>query len=278
MDGGVVAVNVSFGVNAGIFPGSFSVEDKIRATGETGYPLIELNVEANALLPRLLDERAKQNILETCKNNGVSIASVCMNAHWVFNLSSSDVRIRDVGVDLLLESINLASELRFETILVPCCYLGEIPLKDAIRLFQTNLGKALAEAESKGIVLALELVSRGLYKSYSEIMQVIRYFRSPALAAYLDIGNISRLGLDPVSEVNSVAGSIRQVHIKDTGTTFFGRGRVDFEQFVQLLREVGYEGPVIVELGPDPTDPLKMARDSLVVLERMFASQGEVKS
>ena len=92
--------------------------------GATG---LEINIDANQLWTQRLDTVARRTLHRQAQDAGVTIASLGMNAHWVFNLASPDVRIRDMGVSLLLDAIDMAEELGAAAVLVPGCDQDQSP-------------------------------------------------------------------------------------------------------------------------------------------------------
>jgi len=92
---------------------------------------------------------------QQAQDAGVVFTSLCLNAHWVFNLASPDVRIRDLGVSILIDAIDLARDLGASAILVPGCDQDESP-EDKWELFRDGVMRATARAEQAGVTLALE--------------------------------------------------------------------------------------------------------------------------
>lgn len=258
------------GVNSGIFGRPLGWEERITATGELGYGGLELNVDANALLPRLWDRERRAALRALAAERSVTLASLCMNCHWAFNLASPDARVREIGVDLLLEAIGLAADLGAPAILVPACDTQEVTTEEPYRLFRRNLARCLAEAERAGVRLAVEAVGKPFLFNVRQIRGLIEELASPCLGIYLDVGNAASGGLSAPDEIRAAAGLALLCHVKDTGGRFFGRGTVDFEACLRALREIGYEGFLLVELAPDPDDPLATARASKVWLDDLL--------
>jgi hypothetical protein len=96
-----------FFFRAGIFPATWTPSQKVEATARVGATGLEINIDANQLWTQRLDTVARRTLHRQAQDAGVTITSLCMNAHWVFNLTSPDVRIRDMGVSLLLDAIDI---------------------------------------------------------------------------------------------------------------------------------------------------------------------------
>lgn len=198
-----------------------------------------------------------------------------MNAHWVFNLASPDVRIRDVGISLLLEAIDLACDLGATTILVPGCDQEESP-ENKWELFRDGMMQAVTRAEQAGVTLALEAVGRPFLFNSEELLHMIEACGgSRALGIYLDIGNATHGGMDPAVEIRTARGRVAMVHVKDWDPTgeerpHLGAGAVDFSGAIAALREINYDGYLVIELPPDPSDPDVVARQSVAYLQEVL--------
>jgi sugar phosphate isomerase/epimerase len=79
--------------------------------------------------------------------------------------------------------------------------------------------------------------------------------------------------MDPAAEVRAVKRRATLCHVKDWNPNnrnerLLGAGAVNFTTSLAALREIGYTGPLLVELPPDPADPDAVARHSVQFLER----------
>lgn len=86
--------------------------------------------------------------------------------------------------------------------------------------------------------------------------------RDPRLGICLDIGHDLRAGSDPIKDLKRYGKRVFDIHLKDVteGTKAghaieLGRGAIDFQKFVKMLRKVGYKGSLSLEYEKDMTDP-----------------------
>ena len=265
---------MQLGVNSGVFGRPLGWDERIAAAGDLGYGGIELNVDANALLPRMWTRERRAALRALAEGRGVTLTSLCMNCHWAFNLASPDARVRELGVDLLLEAIGLAADLGAPTILVPACDTQEVATEEPYRLFRRGLARCLAEAERAGVRLAVEAVGKPFLFNSRQIRALIEELASPCLGIYLDVGNAAGGGMSPPDEIRAAEGLALLCHVKDTGGRPFGRGTVDFAACLGALRSIGYDGFLVVELPPDPDDPLATARASKTWLDDWLRGAG----
>ncbi len=86
--------------------------------------------------------------------------------------------------------------------------------------------------------------------------------RDPRLGICLDIGHDLRAGADPIQDLKRYSKRVFDIHLKDVteGTKAghaieLGRGAIDFQKFVKMLRKVGYKGSLSLEYEKDMSDP-----------------------
>jgi sugar phosphate isomerase/epimerase len=235
---------------------------------------LELNIDANALWTQRLDGLERQALRQQAQDAGIAIPSLCMNAHWVFNLASPDVRIRDVGISLLVDAIDLAQHLGASAILVPGCDQPQSP-ENRWELFRDGVMRGIARAEKAGVTLALEAVGKPFLFSTAKLLQMIHDCGgSEALGIYLDVGNATHGDMDPAVEIRAAGSRATLVHVKDwipgeRTERALGAGAVDIVSSLAALREIGYDGYLVVELPPDPADPDAVARHSVQFLKEV---------
>jgi sugar phosphate isomerase/epimerase len=245
-----------------------SPAQKLEAAARVGADGLELNIDANQLWTQRLDGAARQALRLQAQDAGIQVTSLCLNAHWVFNLASPDVRIRDIGISLLRDAVDLAHDLGASAILVPGCDQPESP-DTKWALFRDGVMCALARAEQAGVTLALEAVGKPFLLDTTKLLHMIAACGgSSALGIYLDVGNATHGGMDPAAEIRAAGQRAALVHVKDwdppgSGDRRLGAGAVDFPSAFAALREIGYDRYLVVELPPDAHDPDAAARRAI---------------
>lgn len=268
---------MKIGLNSGTFPATWNPSQKVEATARVGATGLEINIDANQLWTQRLDGPARTALRRQAQDAGVVITSLCMNAHWVFNLASLDVRIRDLGVSLLLDAIEMAAEVGASAVLVPGCDQDQSP-ENKWELFRDGVMQAVARAEKSGVRLALEGVGKPFLFDSAKLLRMIDDCGgSESLGIYLDVGNSTSGGMDPAAEIRTAGQRSVLCHVKDWNPDKplerrLGGGGVDFPRSLAALREIGYDGFLLVELPPDPTDGDVVARESVQFMARMLQS------
>ncbi|MEZ4728256.1 MAG: sugar phosphate isomerase/epimerase family protein [Caldilineaceae bacterium] len=268
---------MKIGMNSGTFPATMNPSQKVEATARAGATGLELNIDANQLWTQRLSQADRVALRKQAQDAGVEITSLCMNAHWVFNLASPDVRIRDLGVSLLLDAIHMASALGAGAILVPGCDQDQSP-ENKWELFRDGLLQALGSAQCAGVKLALEAVGKPFLFDTAKLLQMIDACGgSDSLGIYLDVGNSTSGGMNPADEIRAAKGRAILTHVKDWNPANrnerrLGAGAVDFPASLAALRAIGYDEYLLVELPPDPDDSDAVARHSVQFLQKVLGS------
>lgn len=262
---------MKIGMNSGTFPATLNPFQKVEATARVGATGLELNIDANQLWTQRLSTADRTALRKQAQDAGVAITSLCMNAHWVFNLASPDVRIRDLGVSLLLDAITMAGELGATAILIPGCDQDQSP-ENKWDLFRDGVLQAVGPAQRAGVKLALEGVGKPFLFDTAKLLQMIDACGgADMLGIYLDVGNSTSGGMNPADEIRAAKGRAILTHVKDWNPVnrnerLLGAGAVDFPASFAALREIGYDGYVLVELPPDPHDGDAVALHSVQFL------------
>ncbi len=114
--------------------------------------------------------------------------------------------------------------------------------------------------------------------------RLVKEIDRPSIGVNLDYGNIIGFDKHPSLEeaVNQLGDRIYYVHLKNSAplrgapgrlATALGEGEINNRQFVRLLMEIGYKGPLCVE-APRPGDREWYAVQDLAYLKSVLADLG----
>ncbi len=96
----------------------------------------------------------------------------------------------------------------------------------------------------------------------------------------VDTGWYATQGFNPPEALRRLAGHLMLVHLKDVRapgsheTVRYGEGCARVRECVEVLKEIGYSGPISVEHEPESFDPTEDCRADLVMLRGWLAEQG----
>ncbi len=222
-----------------------------------GYQSFELSLDCtNARLARLdWSQKEISEVLAQVQRSGIQMLSTCLSGHKRYPLGSSDPAIVEQGLCVMQKAIDLCGALGIRVIQLSGfdVYNREKSTLETQKRYVENLEKCVRMAERACVMLAIEPVEGNLL-GVRDTMQVVHQIDSCWLQIYPDVANINSLGIDPIAEIPYGKGHIVAVHMRDSlpndfsATLSFGTGQLDFLGVFRVLSEIGYVGPLIVEM------------------------------
>lgn len=179
--------------------------------------------------------------------------------------------------DLAFRAIDLANELGLDKITT---HLGFIPSSADAR-YATVVQRAdeiATRCGESGIILTMETGQ----ERANELLQFLNDLPAKNVGANFDPANMLLYGSgDPIEAIKVLGRHIHHVHVKDATVSdqpgikwgnevAFGSGQVDPRAFLGALREVGYEGPLVIEREAGETR-IDDIRQAITVLQQATA-------
>jgi L-ribulose-5-phosphate 3-epimerase len=184
------------------------------------------------------------------------------------NLASAMPEMRAYTLDLFVRQIRLAGAIHAEKVVVAPGRIS--PLFPAPReLLMEWLYDALAllvpVARDEGVVLALENLPIAALPSAGDLLYFLKLFGpGPNLGVCYDVANAHYIGEDPLEGLRFLKDHLQIVHFSDTDRTawkhgIIGTGEIDFSPICDLLTDISWTGPLVLEIiacAQDPTDAI----------------------
>lgn len=260
------------GIYEKALPKNISWRDRLKYAKELGFDFVEISIdETDERLARLdwnLEERKEfiNAILET----GVRVPSMCFSGHRRFPLGSESSEIRKKSLELMKKAIELAVDLGIRNIqMAGYDVYYEVGNEKTRQLYIDGMRQSLKWAEQANVMLSIEIMDHPFMNSITKYLEFDQILDSPFLTVYPDIGNLTAWGNDVRSELLKGKHKISAIHLKDTLAVIenfpgkfkevpFGEGCVDFVEFFKLLKEINYNGPLLIEMWTEKSEnPLK---------------------
>ena len=253
------------GINQWSFPDGMSASACIRLAKKAGFDGIELALAETGELS--LESNAKQiaELRAVADGEGIEISSLASGLGWTYALTGTDAANRNKAIDAVKRQLEVAAQLKADTILVVPGFVGVdfIPGAEVTEydVAYDNALEALrllaVDAEAARVSIGVENVWNKFLLSPLEMRGFIDSIGSPYVGAYLDVGNTLLTGY-PEHWIKILNNRIKKVHFKDfrrngAGLSAFVdllAGDVDYPLVMQKLQAVGYEGYVIAEMIP----------------------------
>lgn len=253
-------------------PNGLSLREKLESARDAGYDFLELSIdESDEKLARLKWGRAERfAALEAMYQAGLPVRSICLSGHRRYPLGHPDPAMRERGLEIMRDAVDLASDLGVRIIQLAGYDVYYEPGTEQTRTdFEANLRRSVELAEKAGVMLAFETMETDFLNTVGKAMHWVSLIGSPYLQVYPDSGNITNAavdaGRDVLDDLRSGAGHLAALHLKETVPGVFrevpyGAGHVDFASLTReacrlgvrrYLAEFWYDGK------PDWRDTLK---------------------
>jgi L-ribulose-5-phosphate 3-epimerase len=266
------------GVYEKAFPSDFSWEQILTSARQAGYDFVEMSIdESSERLDRLNWSHAdRASLRQAIFDTDMPIWGMGVSAHRKFPLGSVSSELRQKGLDILYQSIELAADLGVKVIqIMGYDAFYEPSNTDTQARYLEGLRTGIDWASAAGVLLALENGDSLLVDSVEKAMRFVNTLNSPWFQVYPDIGNMTAAGYSPLEQLPLTEGHLVGVHVKDTRPgelrgVPLGQGAVKFQETFQLLAQMGFSGPYVMEMWAhlDPTgDPIGSATRSRAILD-----------
>ena len=240
---------------------------------QLGFDGVELDVGGDYANTMLWNATGRGKLRDLSEKSCVEIASVCLGAMWGISLANPESDVQNESKKIITDSVKFCRELSAEFILVPITPVREkdISPEEAVKNWIEGLKSCAPVAEEYKVILAVENVGGGVCPSAKRQMEIIEGVNSPFVQAYYDFGNGLSLGNDPIEEIKLLGKEhIAAVHAKAPGGTYLGEGDLDFDAVAATLKEIGYDGYIILETRATD-NPAEAASRNLNFLKKLFA-------
>ncbi|MFC1923307.1 L-ribulose-5-phosphate 3-epimerase [Chloroflexota bacterium] len=274
---------IPVGIYEKALPADLSWEQRLETASSAGYDFVEISIdESEERLARLnwsSSERA--NLRKAINNTGTQVLTMGVSGLRKFPLGSASRDIREKAVEIFIKAIELASDIGVKIIqVIGYDVFYETSDESTQFWFLEGLRKGAQRAGEIGVMLGLENADVEYVNSVEKIMHLVRKVNSPWFNVYPDMGNLVASGYDPVSQLRFAEGHIVAIHIKDAvpgvyrGVTFES-GDVPFKDVFQTLAEIGFWGPMVVEMWEQlqtDSDSINLAIQARKMVDHLISS------
>jgi sugar phosphate isomerase/epimerase len=229
----------------------------IQKTKELGFDTIDIFTD-----PLDIDVKERRLIKDECDRLDLPIVSICCVAVGLVDFNPS---VQRFSVDRVKAYLDLAFEYQADNVLL---VLGEyiwnqevIPPPEQWKTGVDNC-RILAEyAETLGVKIALELepFPLSLLNDVQKMSDFIDQVGHPALQANIDVSHLLLADVEP-TELRKLKNKAIHVHISDCdgkvhGDLPPGRGVMNFQPYLQEIKDLDIDGAISIELeySPEPS-------------------------
>lgn len=274
----------------GIFHKVFArptLEESLNGVQAAGLEAVQLDLTAAGIDPAVLTAADCERIRAAHATRGIEIAALS----GTFNIIDPDLEKRRTGMRWLAALAAASGPLGTE--LITCCTGTRNPdsmwrghpdnnTPAAWAEMVAAMGEAVAVAEAQGATLAFEPEVNNVVDSAQKARRLLDEVQSKHLQVVIDGANLFHAGELPrmravLDEAFDVLGdSIRLAHAKDlerdgdAGHQAAGTGRLDYDHYLALLRQIGFDGSLILH----SLEEEQVAASAAFVRERITFEKG----
>lgn len=220
-------------------PDKAALEKNLKTALEVGVAGVQPWVVGGFLDPdALAGKQARREVKKMIEDMGLTITALC--AHMPpFNVED--------GLEARIERTKKALELSVD-LEAPIItgHVGEIPEDHSDPRWSVllqSIGEVARHGATVGACLALETGA----ESPEALLSLLEAIDSPGLRVNFDPANIRRFGV--LRSVRILKEYIVHTHAKDggKGSSTVGSGEVPWDEYIPLLKEIGYDGWFAIE-------------------------------
>ena len=257
------------------------VEEALRACAEIGYRNVELALNPGfPTEPKLLSADARKSIRSRLDSLRLDLSSLMLN----ISLTADDAA-HAKNLDALKAAAQLAHDVApgrlpvIETVLG-----GKPPEWDDIKERMAGRLHSWAEVAAAGrMVLAIKAHVGSAVNTPERLLWLIEKAHSPAVKATYDYSHFQLAGLPLADSLKALLPQTRFIHLKDAAGDakkfhflLSGEGNTDYAAYFKLLKQLGYNGPAVVEVSGQifnkpGYDPIAAAKKCFGVLSDALA-------
>lgn len=202
------------------------------------------------------------------------------------DISSADDQVRSSAVRYFLDLLDWAQKLGAKRI----CLHGDVgktqgsgDLSKDWNLLVNSSAEVLRKAEELDIEVVFEVLNR--YENHQivtakEAVRLIDEVKSEKFYVLLDAYHMNIEEPCPIIALKETNDKLGVYHVADSNRQAIGNGHADIKGQIDALHEIGFNGPIIMEMtaeGPNPFTPVKEGNYLEVVTDYYKDSLSKLK-
>jgi sugar phosphate isomerase/epimerase len=245
------------GVSTGTFYPFQTMEHALHSINELGYEVAELFLQTPSEYTPIYARR----ILRTVLSRGIRVHSVHLHTRDFDIFSPYPPRRADSDA-LFRQALELASGIGAKVVNWHGARLEEIEKGLSYETIWESVARWHGWALDAGLTLTLENVSWCMLRTPEHIAEALAAI--PDLHFTFDSFQAAEVGIPPDEMVQAMRGHIATVHLSDfdpRGARHLppGRGIIDWQALLLTLADVGYDGPLLLELSHQTAESYESA-------------------
>lgn len=240
-----------------------------KKVADLGFDILE--IAAGSLVEKT--DKELMDIKRAAQDNGIRLTS-CIGLPPQYNTASEDEAVRRAGVEYLKRIMDAMYKVDSHILggiiyaYWPCDYNQPVDKKRAWDAAVRSMREAAETAESLGIMLAMETVNRFeqyVINSAEEAVEFVKEIGKENAKVMLDSFHMNIEEDDLGEAIRHTGAHLGHFHIGEGNRKVPGKGRMPWAEIGAALREIGYDGAVVMEpfvkMGGSVGSDIKIWRD-----------------
>jgi sugar phosphate isomerase/epimerase len=229
------------------------IEEGCRRAAALGFDAVEI-------FPRTAETIDVQLLRQSLDQNSLQLAAMGTGAGWLtqqLSLTSSDAEVVRRGQNFIRSVIDLAGQFGAPAIIGSM--QGRVPTAEkreaTLDLLAQSLEPLADHAAQYNAPLLYEPLNRyetNIFCTLDSTAQWLRSLKTKNLRILADMFHMNIEESDLVESIRKAGNLIGHVHFADSNRRAVGMGHTPAKQFVDALREIGYQGYLSAEVFPVP--------------------------
>ncbi|KJS81166.1 MAG: hypothetical protein JM58_17610 [Peptococcaceae bacterium BICA1-8] len=245
---------MKIGINTYSFLWTETLESSVRTLAEYGIKSIEFLVSPPHFYLSDYKPGMYSRINKIMEANRME--TLTMNIPGLdINMASPYPEMRKMTVDLYKKTIDIGLELNCKMLLVAPGKRHPLLPPDfdyVYQLARDSVLRVLDYASKTNIILGIETLPSLFLEKTSDLKKFVDDIGSDQVKICFDAANVF-MQEDPAQAIYEVKDKLCLVHVSDTRKTrwehnVIGTGEVDFTAFGNALKNIGYNGDVVLEV------------------------------
>jgi L-ribulose-5-phosphate 3-epimerase len=238
----------------------FGFEESLDHLAELGFKYLELMSTPPHFFPRDMSSAKRIETRRAIEARGLTLYSL-QPTYMDLNIISLNRAIRAESIKQVKENLELAGELGAKLLVLVTGrrhVLLPAPLNDCWKLALEAIRECNETARRSGVKIGIENVRNQFVDRGTDVKRMIDDLADDNIKGVIDVANANVVE-DPLEAIDPVKNDLILIHLSDndgqawTHSTV-GEGKIDFQAVADKIREIGYNGPCILEV-TDIRDP-----------------------
>ena len=256
---------------------TFGIKETFDVLAKAGFEGIDFNNDVDEYSSDKHDEHFYRDLTKYAASKGITICQ----AHAPFPSSYNDEEKTEKRFKEIVQSMKNAAYLGAPMIVVhPCTHLDFSVDGNPELLFEYNLNfyrRLIPYAEEIGIKIAIENISHSITSTPERLNRLYDTLNNPVFTICFDVGHCLFQNVDPGAAIRKIGARLVDgcTHVHDNfgdtdAHTLPYYGKVDWEEVMKALAEIGYRGELNYEASNFIKDvPTDLYVDGLIYMAKV---------